>query len=99
MNDYNVLEFIGEGSFAKVYRGRKKYTGQIVALKFISKLNKSEKELKSLKYEIEILRSLHHENIIQLLDSYETDKEVTFFFIFLTFFFFFLLCLVLIWAY
>lgn len=39
-------------------------------------MNKSEKELKNLKHEIEILRSLHHENIIQLLDSYETDKEV-----------------------
>lgn len=49
---------------------------QIVALKFISKVNKSEKELKNLKHEIEILRSLHHENIIELLDSYETDKEV-----------------------
>ena len=47
-----------------------------MALKFISKLNKSEKELKNLKHEIEILRSLHHENIIELLDSYETDKEV-----------------------
>jgi fused-like protein len=79
MDDYNLLEFIGEGSFAKVYRGRKKYSGQIVALKFISKLNKSEKELKSLKYEIEILCNLHHDNIIQLLDSFETDKEVRFF--------------------
>ena len=45
-------------------------------MKFISKLNKSEKELRNLKHEIEILRSLHHENIIELLDSYETDKEV-----------------------
>ncbi len=45
-------------------------------MKFISKVNKSEKELKNLKHEIEILRSLHHENIIELLDSYETDKEV-----------------------
>ena len=39
-------------------------------------MNKSEKELRNLKHEIEILRSLHHENIIELLDSYETDKEV-----------------------
>lgn len=45
-------------------------------MKFISKLNKSEKELKNLKHEIDILRNLHHENIIQLLDSFETDKEV-----------------------
>lgn len=39
-------------------------------------MNKSEKELKNLKHEIEILRKLKHENIIELLDSYETDKEV-----------------------
>ncbi|CAF1154370.1 unnamed protein product, partial [Brachionus calyciflorus] len=39
MDKYHVLEFIGEGSFAKVHKGRKKYSGQIVALKFISKLN------------------------------------------------------------
>jgi len=29
MDNYHLLEFIGEGSFAKVHRGRKKYTGQV----------------------------------------------------------------------
>lgn len=29
-----------------------------------------------MKHEIEILRNLHHENIIQMLDSFETDREV-----------------------
>ena len=48
----------------------------MVAMKFISKMGKSDKELKSLKREIEILRTLHHENIIEMLDSFETDKEV-----------------------
>ena len=48
-----------------------------MALKFITKSNKSEKEVKNLKQEIEILQNLRHENIIQLLDSYETDKEVS----------------------
>jgi hypothetical protein len=33
MDRYHVLEFIGEGSFAKVHRGRKKYTGQVSILK------------------------------------------------------------------
>lgn len=30
MESYQRLEFIGEGSFAKVYRGRKKYSGQVI---------------------------------------------------------------------
>lgn len=30
MEKYHVLEFIGEGSFAKVHKGRKKYTGQVI---------------------------------------------------------------------
>ena len=43
MNDYHVLEKIGEGCFGKVYRGRRRYTSQIVALKFITKRKKSKK--------------------------------------------------------
>ena len=33
MEKYRVLETIGEGSFGKVYRGRRKFSGQFVALK------------------------------------------------------------------
>ncbi|XP_013385413.1 serine/threonine-protein kinase 36 [Lingula anatina] len=76
MDNYHVLELIGEGSFGKVYKGRKKYSGQVVALKFIPKTGRSEKELKNLRKEIEIMRDLHHENIIEMLDSFETEKEV-----------------------
>lgn len=71
-----MLELIGEGSFGKVYKGRKKYSGQVVALKFIPKVGRSEKELKNLQREIDIMRNLEHENIIKLLDSFETPKEV-----------------------
>ncbi|NXO04898.1 STK36 kinase, partial [Rhinopomastus cyanomelas] len=76
MQKYHVLEAIGEGSFGRVYKGRRKYSAQVVALKFIPKMGRSEKELKNLQQEIEIMRSLHHPNIIQMLDSFETDKEV-----------------------
>ena len=34
------------------------------------------KELRNLRPEIDIMRGLHHENIIEMLDSFETDKEV-----------------------
>ncbi|NXM70166.1 STK36 kinase, partial [Serilophus lunatus] len=76
MEKYHVLEMIGEGSFGRVYKGRRKHSAQVVALKFIPKVGRSEKELKNLQREIEIMRGLHHPNIIQLLDSFETDKEV-----------------------
>ncbi|NWQ74793.1 STK36 kinase, partial [Columbina picui] len=76
MEKYRVLEMIGEGSFGRVYKGRRKHSAQVVALKFIPKVGRSEKELKNLQREIEIMRGLHHPNIIQMLDSFETDKEV-----------------------
>ncbi|XP_064290857.1 serine/threonine-protein kinase 36 isoform X2 [Passer domesticus] len=82
MENYHVLEVIGEGSFGRVYKGRRKHSAQlfllwkVVALKFIPKVGRSEKELKNLQREIEIVRDLHHPNIIQMLDSFETAKEV-----------------------
>lgn len=37
MENYHILHPIGEGSFGKVFKGRRKNSGQILALKFISK--------------------------------------------------------------
>ncbi len=39
------------------------------------KAKKTEKDLRALRQEIEILRSLHHENIIQMLDWFETTSK------------------------
>uniref|UniRef100_A0A1D1XU07 non-specific serine/threonine protein kinase n=1 Tax=Anthurium amnicola TaxID=1678845 RepID=A0A1D1XU07_9ARAE len=75
LEDYHVIELVGEGSFGKVYKGRRKYTGKTVALKFILKHGKSEKDIHNLRQEIEILRKLKHENIIEMLDAFETPQE------------------------
>ena len=75
LEDYQVLERIREGSFGRVYKGRRKFTGQTVALKFISKHGKSERDLKNLRQEIAILRKMNHENIILMFDYFETERE------------------------
>ncbi|KAK3859138.1 hypothetical protein Pcinc_034716 [Petrolisthes cinctipes] len=76
MEKYKVLEAIGQGSFGRVFRGKCLSNGQIVALKFIPKRNKVERELKSLRRECEIQRGLAHPNIVQMTDSFETENEV-----------------------
>jgi fused len=44
-------------------------------MKFIVKHGKSAKDIRNLRQEIEILRNLKHENIIQMLDTFETKDE------------------------
>lgn len=30
VENYHVIELVGEGSFGKVYKGRRKFTGQVI---------------------------------------------------------------------
>ncbi|CAH1403918.1 unnamed protein product [Nezara viridula] len=76
MNNYDLLPILGEGSFGKVYKARRKSDKEIVALKLIKKHGRSEKELISLRKECEIQRHFNHPNIIQMLDSFETENEI-----------------------
>ncbi|KAG7158835.1 serine/threonine-protein kinase fused-like isoform X2 [Homarus americanus] len=76
MEKYKVLEAIGQGSFGRVFRGKCLSKGQTVALKFIPKRNKVERELKSLRRECEIQRGVAHPNIVRMIDSFETENEV-----------------------
>jgi fused-like protein len=75
-DEYHVLDLIGEGSFGRVYKGRRRFTGAVVALKFIVKSGKSARDLKSLRSEITILQTMRHPNVVRLLDWFETTTEI-----------------------
>ena len=64
-----------EGSFGKVYKGRRVHTGQLCALKFIGKRGKSSKDIRNLRQEISILKGLDHENVVLMFDAFETKSE------------------------
>ncbi|KAK9879862.1 hypothetical protein WA026_008366 [Henosepilachna vigintioctopunctata] len=76
MDKYEVLGSLGEGSFGRVYKAKQISNSQVVALKVISKRGRTTNEIKDLRGECEIQRYLHHPNIIQMLDSFETDNEI-----------------------
>lgn len=76
MDKYKVIGTLGEGSFGRVYKAKQISDGSLVALKVISKRGRSNKELKGFRRECEIQRNLHHPNIIQMLDSFETENEI-----------------------
>eukprot|EP00927_Polykrikos_kofoidii_P038814 TRINITY_DN33256_c0_g1_i1.p1 TRINITY_DN33256_c0_g1~~TRINITY_DN33256_c0_g1_i1.p1 ORF type:complete len:658 (+),score=126.87 TRINITY_DN33256_c0_g1_i1:97-2070(+) len=77
----NIIEFyevdhveIGEGTSAKVCKGRSISTGQMVAIKSVSK--STEKARVRLQTEVSILKSLDHPNVIKLHDIFEDSRHV-----------------------
>lgn len=76
--DYELLEQLGEGHFAKVRKARDRKTGKEVAVKLISKhqIISDEHQLKALFSEINIMKNLNHPHIVRLIDVYETDKHL-----------------------
>ena len=76
MDKYAVMDLIGEGSFGRVFRGKNKQTGEIVALKLIPKVGHSDKDIQSLRSECKIQKELNHPNIVRMIDAFETDKLI-----------------------
>ena len=73
--DYKKLNFIGEGSFASVYRVQNRITESIRAMKIISKSSTcSEEDDQEIVNEINILRTLDHPNVLKIFEFY-SDKN------------------------
>ena len=69
--EYKKLNFLGEGSFASVYRVQNKYTDVICAMKIINKSsNCSAEDEKEILNEINILRTMDHPNVLKIFEFY-----------------------------
>ncbi|KAG8303443.1 Serine/threonine-protein kinase 36 [Homalodisca vitripennis] len=76
MEGYKILCLVGEGSFGRVFKAKRRDTKEVVALKIIRKCGRTQKELLSLRSECQIQKHLHHRNIIQMINSFETESEI-----------------------
>lgn len=76
VRDYELLEIIGDGAFAIVYKAIYIPTEQKVAIKVISKdIIKEEAEKERLQREIDVMIQLQHINIVTLHDFFEEEQN------------------------
>jgi len=73
-DDYDVLEALGHGSMAVVYRGIHRSTGNQVALKVVRGLD--EDKLAITKAEYCLLQTINHPGIVRALDFFPTSGGV-----------------------
>lgn len=74
--DYHRGHFLGEGGFARCFQIRDD-SGKLFAAKTVAKLSiKTEKTRKKLLSEIQIHKSMKHQNIVQFIDCFEDDTNV-----------------------
>ncbi|PRT53053.1 Negative regulator of the PHO system [Wickerhamiella sorbophila] len=74
-SQFQQLDKLGEGTYATVYKGRNRETGQLVALKEIN-LDSEEGTPSTAIREISLMKELKHENIVTLYDVIHTENKL-----------------------
>ncbi|KAI0479775.1 hypothetical protein F4859DRAFT_449506 [Xylaria cf. heliscus] len=67
LRDYRLGECIGKGAFGAVYKAFNWGTGEAVAVKQIKLVNLPKSELRMIEAEIDLLKNLHHDNIVKYI--------------------------------
>jgi Protein kinase domain len=75
--DFENKELLGEGSFGKVYKVVHRESGQLFAIKVVSKERMRHSSfLKQISNEIMLMQGLDHPNIVRLLTYFENEASI-----------------------
>eukprot|EP01111_Echinosteliopsis_oligospora_P007662 TRINITY_DN22919_c0_g1_i1.p1 TRINITY_DN22919_c0_g1~~TRINITY_DN22919_c0_g1_i1.p1 ORF type:complete len:522 (+),score=105.61 TRINITY_DN22919_c0_g1_i1:533-2098(+) len=80
---YVIGDLIGRGGFANVYKALNLESGQVVAAKKFDKSKIAADQEHSIKYEIDLLTRLKHENIVPIIGKDETEHNLYIFMAFM----------------
>jgi len=72
--EFEIQKLIGEGSFAKVYKCLEKESGNVYAVKELQIGNEAS-DMKTIREEMEIWKSLQHENIVSLHRTFADNSS------------------------
>ena len=75
MDNFEIIDILGEGSFSIVYKVKRKLDNQIYALKKVSLQNLIEKKILNSLNEIRILASIKSNNVISYKEAFYEEKE------------------------
>lgn len=73
LEQYQVLEKMGEGAFSVVYKARHISTGKLVAVKILRKYQMDLAQRQAVLKEVIIMRQLDHPNIVNFLEFIESE--------------------------
>ncbi|CAK5278630.1 unnamed protein product [Mycena citricolor] len=76
LKPYVLVNEIGKGSFATVYKGYHEVNHQTVAIKTVIRQKLSTKLFENLQSEIQILKTISHRHITKLIDIVRTDRNI-----------------------
>ncbi|CAO3592456.1 unnamed protein product [Absidia cylindrospora] len=74
LEQYKLLEKLGDGAFSDVYKALEQNTQEKVAIKIIRKLEMNTGQRSRVLREVQIMRSLQHDSIISLYNFMETNQ-------------------------
>ena len=72
--DYQILKKIGKGPLGAVYKAKNIHSKNIVALKSIKKNKENKEDEANIENQINILKQLHHPNIVKIHGFYSNEK-------------------------
>lgn len=76
MNKYDVLGVVGEGMYGVVLKCKNKDTNEVVAIKKFKESEEDEIVKKTIIRELQVLRQMKHENVVQLKEAFRRKNKL-----------------------